>query len=114
MNTTIDRIVGLMQSKDITAKQLTKDLEMSVTAVSDWKKHKVEPSIDALVKISNYFHVSLDYLVFGKTGDTTVTDLLTEDEMDMLTKYRTLSVQQKIKVNAYVDGIIDAGSKIYL
>jgi len=62
----IDRIVLLLKEKSITAKKLTDDLELSNSAITDWKKGKGKPSAYAIVKIANYFNVSADYLLTGK------------------------------------------------
>lgn len=62
----IYRVLALMQANKITAKQLTDDLELSNSSITDWKKGKAKPSADAIIKLSRYFHVSTDYLLLGE------------------------------------------------
>lgn len=117
MNRTIDRILDLIQSHNITAKYLVQTLNMSTTAVTDWKKGKAAPSIDALIKIAQYFNVSLDYLVFGKVGpDITINDLLSDDELEIVNKFKKLNDMSKAKALAYIDGMLSSNTneRVYL
>lgn len=59
----IDRILSLLNTYNISAFKLTKDLNLSNSAITDWKKGKAKPSVDALIKIADYFNVSTDYLL---------------------------------------------------
>lgn len=62
MDITVERIISLLSERNITAAQLTRDLELSNSAVTEWKKGKAKPTSDALAKIAGYFNVSTDYL----------------------------------------------------
>ena len=42
------------------------DLSISREALSHYENGKRSPDIDMLVKLSNYFNVSIDYLITGK------------------------------------------------
>lgn len=61
--TTTSRIDALLKSKGLSARQMLLNLELSPTALSEWKRGKAKPTVDALTKIANYFDVSIDYLV---------------------------------------------------
>ena len=64
----VERILDLLKERGISALKLTTDLGLSNSAVTDWKKGKAKPSYGALVKIAEYFGVSVEYLQ-GKTDD---------------------------------------------
>ena len=49
--------VGLKQS------ELASVFNVSKTTICQWETSKQEPSLEDIVKISEYFHVSADYLV---------------------------------------------------
>lgn len=107
MKTTVDRIIELMQKNDITAKSLTEKLDMSCTAITDWKKGKAQPSIDALKKIATYFNVSIDFLVYGElSNSTSISDVISDDEMILINKYRSLGEISREKTQAYIDGML--------
>lgn len=42
------------------------DLNISREALSHYENGKREPSIDMLIKMSEYFNVSIDFLINGK------------------------------------------------
>ena len=46
------------------------DLSISREALSYYENGKRSPDIDMLVKLSNYFNVSIDYLILGKEFDS--------------------------------------------
>ena len=51
---------------------------ISPTVFSEWKKGKSKPNTEKLLKIANYFGVSVEYLA---TGETTDPVLLARQEM---------------------------------
>lgn len=59
----IQRIIHLIELFDITAKTLMEATSLSNSAISEWKKGKAKPSAEALVKISKYFEVPIEYLL---------------------------------------------------
>ncbi len=61
-----ERLKELRLEKNITQEQLGKLVNMSKMAISHWEKGHSEPSIPQLILLSNYFEVSVDYLI-GKT-----------------------------------------------
>lgn len=66
MSDTISRLYELMEKKGIKATPLSKELGIPSSSFPDWKKGKASPSLKALMQFSEYFDVSLDYLVYGK------------------------------------------------
>lgn len=64
----IERILELIKKFGITNNKLLSDLKLPISAISEWKKGKAKPSVDALVKIADYFNVSVDYLL-GRSND---------------------------------------------
>lgn len=68
----IDRITILINEKEITKYRLSKDLDLANGIFTQWEQDKAKPSTEALVKIANYFDVTVDYLL-GRTP--TVIDL---------------------------------------
>lgn len=64
--TTVERIMQLLTERDITAHELTTKCELSSSAISDWKAGKGKPAADSLIKLADYFGVSVDFLL-GRT-----------------------------------------------
>ena len=59
---TADRIFQLIDERGITAYKLAKDIGITTSNISAWKKGTL-PKIEAYAAIANYFNVSIDYLV---------------------------------------------------
>ena len=53
----------LLEERNITAYKLAKDIGVSNNRISEWKRQIVMPSADMLMKLSDYFNVSVDYLL---------------------------------------------------
>ena len=57
---------NLMESKSISAYKMSKDTGISDRLIGYWKKGEKLPSAENLMIISNYFGVSIDYLLTGE------------------------------------------------
>ena len=61
-----DRLKELRLERNMSQQELGKLVNMSKMAISHWESGHSEPSIGQLILMSDYFGVSVDYLV-GKT-----------------------------------------------
>ena len=61
-----DRLKELRLERSMSQLELGKLVNMSKMAISHWESGHSEPSIGQLILLSDYFCVSVDYLV-GKT-----------------------------------------------
>lgn len=64
--TTSERIIALLREKNITAAELSRETGIPTSNISDWKKGKSNPSVEAVAKIADFLSVSTDYLL-GRT-----------------------------------------------
>lgn len=58
-----DVIKKLRTSHNLSQVQLAKSLNVSKQTVSNWENNNILPSIDMLMKLSDFFSVSTDYLL---------------------------------------------------
>lgn len=63
MNKFKNRLKELRIEKNLSQQDLSKILGFGRTTVNEWEVKGNEPNIDTLIKIANYFEVTLDYLV---------------------------------------------------
>lgn len=61
-----ERLKELRREKKLTQSELAKQLEVSGNTIYSWENDKQEPSMSTLVRLSEIFEVSLDFL-FGKS-----------------------------------------------
>lgn len=93
----IDRILELIKEGGITAKKLTSDLNLTNSAITEWKKGRAKPGTDAVIKIARYFNVSADWLLTGQDFGADAGDriTLTADETALIYDYRGLNADGK-------------------
>lgn len=60
------QIEYLRKKEKITQEELSEKIGVSRQNISDWERGKVFPPLERLIKLSEIFDVSLDYLVYGK------------------------------------------------
>ena len=84
MNTIAERIVQLRTVHRLTQAQLAKKLHISDKLVSKWETGEGIPALEDILKLSDFFKVSVDYLVKGIMRDDdnkSINRLPTEEEM---------------------------------
>lgn len=57
-----DRLDILLKERGITPYKLAKDIGMSQSSLSEWKRGNSIPKYEKLVKIANYFNIPVTYL----------------------------------------------------
>ena len=67
-----EKLYELRKKDGLSQEQLAERLGVSRQAVSKWESGKAVPESDTLISISEYFNVSLDYLM--KEDDSAVSD----------------------------------------
>lgn len=57
------RIRDLREDHDLTQKEVAHILSCSQRVYSDYERGKVDPSTTVLIKLADYYNVSVDYLL---------------------------------------------------
>ena len=94
-----NRIRELREGRRMSQVRLSIELEVSQETVSAYESGKHYPSYAMLVKLSDLFGVSIDYLM-GRSDIG-----LTSDEQSLLEHYRALDSFGQAKAAAYVQGL---------
>jgi transcriptional regulator with XRE-family HTH domain len=64
-------LFDLMKNHKLTQDKLAEAIGVSQGNISEWKSGRSKPTFDALIKLADYFGVSIDYLV-GRTDNPVV------------------------------------------
>ena len=94
----VDRLEHLCKKNNITMAKALLDCGLSTDAASNWRKRGTTPSGDVLVKIAEYFNVTVDYLlehntsngqVAGELDELFINEIadLTDEELEDVKKY---------------------------
>ena len=99
-------LIELCNKKNMKPNQVGKQLGISSASFTKWKNGST-PTVDALIKLSEYFNVSIDYLVYGQSPATLeaqsapkndgvfITD---KNEKLLIENYRALHYARQIQV----------------
>lgn len=66
-----ERLRNLREDRDLTQAEIAKYLNISPRTYSDYENGEILVPITALIKLADYYHVSIDYLV-GRTNQSKV------------------------------------------
>ena len=85
----LERIHELMNDRGITEAELTREAKLGNGIFTQWKNGKAKPSTDVILKLSNYFNVTTDYLIKGD-GALKTFPALSEEYAILLTRIKTI------------------------
>ena len=92
-------ISEIRKSLDLTQGQFGDRLNVTQSTISSWEKGRTDIDLVSLVKMSEEFNVSIDRILTGKEHG------LTDDEMDTIKLYRSLTNQQRNSIHEIIKGI---------
>lgn len=58
-----ERIRELRNARKLSQQELANKLGVSKQSVSNWENNNIAPSIEQVIKISKFFHTSVDYIL---------------------------------------------------
>lgn len=102
----VDKIVYLFENSGKSTRQLLLELKLPTTAITEWKKGKANPSLDAVIKIADYFNESVDYIL-GRETKETPTPILSEQEKQLLELFKLCGDIERELVLAYIEGLTE-------
>ena len=74
MTTFGERLKALRNEKKLKQEDLATKLNISKSAIGMYERNEREPSFEIVKKISNFFEVTIDYLLTGKESKEVHTD----------------------------------------
>lgn len=108
---TLERILELAKKNNMSANKLLVECKLPSNAISYWKQGIKKPGIDALIKIADYFNISIDYLVGRESAKQTIQNTNINNRSDDLKQFIQLWEQmdefQKASVMGYAQGLIN-------
>lgn len=84
-----ERLIFLRKSINKTQTEIANYLNMQQGSYQKYEVGKAEPNIQTLIKLADYYHVTLDYLVGREFANDA--GYLTEREKELLRVYRNLT-----------------------
>lgn len=98
----VKNLKELRLKKGISQQQLADVIGVSQQSINKYENHKIEPDINTLCLIANYFETSVDYLVgnteISRKIEITSEYSLSESEKKLITSFRKLNPNERICV----------------
>ena len=98
-----DQFIQLCNERDIKPNPLAKELGISSGILTRWKSGSL-PNTETLIKISNYFNVSIDFLIYGEKAHVEMqkydNSILVTDKNEclLIKNYRAVHYAKQIQV----------------
>ena len=106
----MNRIKQLREERGMSQVRLSIELGVSQETVSAYENGKHFPSVQSLIKLSEIFRVSCDYILgLSEQSHNVVYYSLNEQDRKLYTIFNALSLQNQEKVMAYMQGLYDSG-----
>jgi transcriptional regulator with XRE-family HTH domain len=114
MSSFSENLKKLRYSYELSQYEFAKKIDYSQSAVNTWENEMREPGIDALMKISRFFNVTIDYLV-GHEHDAIkkysapqiVLQDIPDNEKDMLMLFRLLPSDLQKRATDYLQRLVN-------
>ena len=100
----------LREQKNLSINKLAELLCMSKSTYASYEYGAREPNCDMLCKLADYFGVTTDYLLGREPHDTSAPSL-SDNESDLIEKYRSITYSQRELLSDIVDAIVKADGK---
>ncbi len=104
----------IRNSKNLLQTKVAMDLNITQETISSYETGRVFPSSDMLIKLANYYNTSIDYLLcrtkYNMPINTIKPNNISDDDFILLNKINKLSSQNRVKVEAYIEGLNDSSN----
>lgn len=98
----------LRMQSGISQKQLADVIGVSQQSINKYENHSVEPDIDTLIALADFFGVSVDYLVGHSGFSEPVSQVnLTANEFALIKDFKRLSPRQKESIQLIIKNYLD-------
>ena len=101
----------LREEKAISQRQLADVISVSQQSINKYENHNIEPDIDTLMKMADYFETSVDYII-GHSNVRRKIEIINSydlnlDETELVDAYRKLSSKQRNSVKLIIENYLD-------
>lgn len=101
----LERIFALIEHSGLSDAALCHELSLGNGIIGKWRSGKQKPSLDAVIKIANYFNVSIDYLV---TGTDNSSYPLSKEDLDWMKLIHQLPAEKQTEFRGELIGYLKA------
>ena len=100
------KIKELRTKMKLSQYEVAKKLDIPQTTFYNYETERNDPSIKTLIKMADFFNVSIDELI-GREADTINLKYLNENEAYLIRKILKMNDMELVKTRAYVTGLTE-------
>ncbi len=105
----LERILTLIEHSGMTDTAFSQQISIGNGIIGKWRSGKQKPSLDAIIKIADYFDVSIDYLVYGnKPTDPPLPVPMSEEDASWLDLIHQLPTEKQYEFRGELIGYLKA------
>lgn len=97
----------IVKAKNKSLTSLAIELEVSQEAISQYISGKIKPKTSTIIEMAKILNTSTDYLLDLTNNPIPSDFILSEKENSLITNYRKLDNEEKIKAETYIQAILD-------
>lgn len=99
----VKNLKAIRHARGISQQTLANAMGITQQSINKYENHKIEPDIDTLIALADYFDVTVDYLI-GRTDEN---NQPLRDSNSLLSKYSRLNKSEKICIDTLIDTYIN-------
>lgn len=104
----MNRIKELRKNKGITQIRLSVELGVTQETISAYENGRHYPTVENLIKMSEIFGVSCDYILgISDVKTIAASGEYSPDELVLISEYRSASPTERKMITAYIQGVKD-------
>lgn len=100
------KLKELREKEKLTQKEISKLLNEPQQNYARWELNKNQPNIDMLIKIADYYGVSLDYLCDHRTQNQIEIGYLTDIQKQAILALKQLNESNLAEAYGYINGLL--------
>ena len=97
----------IRERKNISQRKLCEDLNIKTTTYNGYEKELSEPNIKTLIKLADYYHTTVDFLIGHEVPYIIDKGLFNNEQLDVIERLKTLDKEQCKLIATYIDGLKD-------
>ena len=100
----VQNLKTLREKHNVSQQRLAAAVGVSQQSINKYENHNIEPEIRTLIRIADFFHVSVDYLIgHGDDSEEKTPCQLNDDELKLVYDYRNLSLSQRESIRLVME-----------
>lgn len=99
-------LINLRKSKGISQQELADFLKVKQAVISHFETGRNEPDVNTLIKLADFFHCSVDYLIGHQSNDIVYFDSLTSVQKKLVELIQKLNDEQGLIVIGYLSDML--------